>query len=227
MFDRELHRTARSRRRGRSSSLVVCAAVATAALLASFAAMALALGSTAPTIGSASNAKFSEQIVVDAHSRTLYALSPETTHHLLCKSSECLKVWPPLTVRSRKTKLIAGSGVHGHLGILRRSNGMLQVTFRGVPVYHFSGDSAKGAVNGENLKSFGGTWHAISAATNAIPAPLPAMTETTPSPPTPPSTPGYPSTPTTSTPTPAPTPTTPTTTTPTTTTPPSEPPYVY
>ena len=223
MLDRELLQTARSRRRGRPSGLVACVALVTVAVVAMFAAMALAVGSAAPTVGSASNAKFSEKIVVDAHGRTLYALHPETTHHLLCKSSECLKAWPPLTVHSSKTKLTTGSGVHGHLGILRRSNGMFQVTLGGLPLYHFSGDSAKGAANGENIHSFGGTWHVISSATAA---PLePAMTETTPSSPSTPttSTPGATPapTPTTSTPT-TPTTTTPTTSTPTTTTPPSE-----
>jgi predicted lipoprotein with Yx(FWY)xxD motif len=224
MFDRESQQSAaRSRRPGHPSALTICAAVVTVALVASFAAMALASGSTAPTVGPASNAKFSEKIVVDGHGRTLYALSPETTHHLLCKTSECLKAWPPLTVHSSKGKITAGSGVHGHLGILRRSNGTFQVTLGGLPLYHFSGDSAKGAANGESIKSFGGTWHVISAATDA---PLePAMTETTPSSPSTPttSTPGATPapTPTTSTPT-TPTTTTPTTSTPTTTTPPSE-----
>jgi predicted lipoprotein with Yx(FWY)xxD motif len=178
---------------------VVCTTVVMVALAAMFAAMALAAGSAVPTVGSVTNAKFGEKIVVDAHGRTLYALHPETTHHLLCKSNECFKAWPPLTVRSRKTKLTSGFGVHGHLGILRRSNGTLQVTLGGLPLYHFSGDSAKGQADGENIHSFGGTWHVISSATGA---PLePAMAETTPS---------SPSTPATSTPaTPTPTPTTP------------------
>jgi predicted lipoprotein with Yx(FWY)xxD motif len=217
MFDRESQQTARTRGRGRPSGLVVCTTVVMVALVAMFAAMALASGSAAPTVGSATNAKFEGKIVVDAHGRTLYALHPETTHHLLCKSSECLKAWPPLIVPSRKTKLTSGSGVHGHLGILRRSNGTLQVTLGGLPLYHFSGDSAKGAANGENIHSFGGTWHVISAATDA---PLePAMAETTPSSPSTPPT----STPATPTPNPTtPTTTTPTATTPTTTTPPSE-----
>lgn len=209
MFAKESQHTIQPRRYGRPLSRAL--GVLTLAVVAMFAAMALASNS-APVVGSATNAKFAEKIVVDAHGRTLYALSPETTHHLLCKSSECLKFWPPLTVHSRKSKLTAGSGVRGHLGILRRSNGTLQVTLGGLPLYRFSGDSAKGAANGENIHSFGGTWHVVSAATDA---PLePAMAETTPS---------SPSTPTTSTPasTPAPTttPTTPTTTTPTTTTP--------
>lgn len=147
------------------------------ALAAISAAMAFASSSAAPTVGSATNTKFSEKIVVDAHGRTLYVLSPETTHHLLCKSSECLKFWPPLAVHSSKTKLKDGLGVHGHLGILRRSNGTLQVTLGGLPLYRYSGDSTKGQANGENVKTFGGTWHVLSAATSA--APEAAMTETT------------------------------------------------
>ncbi|MFZ1926574.1 MAG: hypothetical protein WAU42_10575 [Solirubrobacteraceae bacterium] len=209
MFAEESRHTTQPRQYGRPLSWAL--GVLTLAVVAMFAAMALASSSAAPTVGSATSAKFGEKIVVDAYGRTLYALSPETTHHLLCKSSECLKFWPPLTVHSRKSKLTAGSSAHGHLGILRRSNGMLQVTLGGLPLYRFSRDSAKGAANGENIHSFGGTWHVISAATDA---PLePAMAETKPN---------SPSTPTASTPasTPAPTtPTTPTTTTPTTTTP--------
>jgi predicted lipoprotein with Yx(FWY)xxD motif len=210
MFDRKSQTSVQSRRRGRLSRgrpsrsvpsvLVICTTVVTVALIASFAAIALAASSAAPTIGSAANAKFNEKIVVDGHGRTLYVLSPETAHHLLCKSGECLKLWPPLTVRSRMAKLTAAPGVHGHLGILRRENGLLQVTLSGLPLYRFSGDGAKGAANGESIKSFGGTWHAISAATSAAAALL--STETTPA------------APTTSTPAPTPTTTTPTTTPP-------------
>jgi hypothetical protein len=94
---------------------------------------------------------------VSSQGRTLYALSPETAKHLLCTSSSCLKFWPPLTVASHDTSLEAGMGVKGHFGILRRSNGMLQVTYAGMPLYRFAGDRAKGEANGEGLHSFGGT----------------------------------------------------------------------
>jgi predicted lipoprotein with Yx(FWY)xxD motif len=163
---------------------VAFVALVTVAVVAMFAAMALASSSAAPTVGSATNAKFTEKIVVDAHGRTLYALSPETTHHLLCKSSECLKFWPPLAVPSSKTTLKAGPGVHGHLGILRRSNGVLQVTLDGLPLYRYSGDHAKGQANGQSIHSFGGTWHVLSATSSTSPAA--PTTPTTPSP-----TPGY------------------------------------
>jgi predicted lipoprotein with Yx(FWY)xxD motif len=153
------------------------------AFAASLAAIAFA-GGTATTISSASNATLGEQVVVNSQGRTLYALSPETTSHLLCKSSECLKFWPPVTVPSRSTKLKAGAGVHGKLGILRRSHGVLQVTLRGMPLYRYSGDHAKGEANGNGIKSFGGTWHAMSASSGsgstAPAASSPTSTSTTP-----------------------------------------------
>ncbi len=167
------------RRRWRPSGLLVTVMAATLVFAGSLAAMALATGS-ATTVSSASSSTLGEQIVVDAQGRTLYALSPETTHHLLCKSSECLKFWPPLTVRSSKTKLLAGPGVHGHLAILRRSNGVLQVTLGGLPLYRYSGDQAKGEANGQSIHSFGGTWHVLSATASTSPT-TPAK-PTTPSP---------------------------------------------
>lgn len=140
-------------------------AAATLAFATSLAAIAFA-GGTATTIDSASNTTLSEQVAVSAQGRTLYALSPETTGHLLCKSSECLKFWPPVTVPSRATKLKAGAGIHGTLGIFRRANGTLQVTLRGMPLYRFAGDHAKGEANGQGIKSFGGTWHAVTASSS-------------------------------------------------------------
>jgi predicted lipoprotein with Yx(FWY)xxD motif len=165
---------------------VVRSAVALAlALIAVLASVAMASGS-ATAVSSAPNSTLGQTVVVNAQGLTLYALTPETTHHLLCKSSECFKRWPPLTVHSSKTKLKAGPGVHGSLGILRRSNGKFQVTLRGKPLYRFAEDHAKGDANGQGLESFGGTWHAVTAGV--------APAKTTPSTPTTPESgsPGYP-----------------------------------
>jgi predicted lipoprotein with Yx(FWY)xxD motif len=158
--------TPRPQRRRRSTSVVVRGVAAVLAASVSFAAVALAGGSPT-TVGSASSAKLGKQIVINAQGRTLYALSPETTHHLLCASSECLKFWPPLTVPSISTKLKAGPSVQGHLAILHRRGGLLQVTLRGMPLYRYSHDHARGQVNGDGIESFGGTWHAVSAQAGA------------------------------------------------------------
>jgi predicted lipoprotein with Yx(FWY)xxD motif len=124
--------------------------------------VALAAGG-APTLSSARNTAVKKTIVVDSAGRTVYVLSPETTSHLLCKSSACFAVWPLVTVSSRAVKLRLGPGVHGHISLLRRSNGSLQVTLRGMPLYRYAGDSAKGQAHGEGIKSFGGTWHTVPA----------------------------------------------------------------
>ncbi len=177
--------------RRRPAFLMGIAAV-TLALFASLVVMAPASGG-GTTVSSASNVKLGKQIAVDAQGRALYALQPETAHHLLCKSSECLKFWPPLTVHSSKTKLAAGPGVRGRLAILRRSTGVLQVTLGGLPLYRFSGDHAKGEANGQNIHSFGGIWHVLSEPGPTQPTPTTSTTPTTPAAPTTPTTPTTPS----------------------------------
>ncbi len=148
---------------GRPGLVAMLTSALAVLLLAAVAAVAAAGGSTR-VVSAAANQKLGTTVVVEAHGHTLYALSPETTHHLLCKSSTCLQTWPPLTVRSSKLKLLAGSGVQGRLGVLRRAGGKWQVTLRGMPLYRFAGDTAKGQANGEGLMSFGGTWHAVTSA---------------------------------------------------------------
>ena len=136
------------------------------ALTLGVSAIALA-AKTGFVVSAAHNSSLGEQVVVDGHGNTLYALTPETTHHLLCKSPECLHFWPPLTVSSHRTKLKAGPGVKGKLGLLRRKHGVFQVTLRGMPLYHFSGDHAPGDANGQGIKSFGGTWFVATATSGA------------------------------------------------------------
>jgi predicted lipoprotein with Yx(FWY)xxD motif len=198
--------------------------IAIAVLIAgSLAATALATTS-ALTLGSTANATLGKPVMINPQGHTLYALSPETSRHLLCKSAECFKVWPPVTVKSSKVKLKTGSGVQGHLGIVRRSNGTLQVTLRGEPLYRFSGDSGKDQDHGQGIESFGGKWHAVTASSSeatSAPTTPPSMQPETPSytaPSYPASTPAAPS--------PQPSPPT-TTSTPATTPAPTPPPYEY
>lgn len=151
------------RRRGARALL----AVAALALVLAGSLTALALASSSGSVVSSASSSHLGKIVVDSQGRTLYVLSPETTHHLLCKSSECLKFWPPLTASSSKTKLVASGGVHGSLGLLNRGKGVLQVTLNGEPLYRYAGDHAKGQANGQDIHSFGGVWHVISASGGA------------------------------------------------------------
>ena len=131
----------------------------------------LALAAVTPTLRGSHNSMLNKTIVVDARGRTLYALSPETVHHLLCRSHACLEIWRPVALH-------AAHGVEGRLALLKRSDGKLQVTLRGLPLYRFSGDSANGEANGDGIRSFGGRWHVVpakpaQAAPPAMPSPSP------------------------------------------------------
>jgi len=145
----------------------------------------LALARTTPMFRSAHNSQLSKTIVVDSRGLTVYELSPETTHHLLCtKANGCFAFWPPVTVRSARTKLTA-SGVKGKLGTLHR-DGFFQVTLGGRPLYRFALDHSKrGMANGQGIKTFGGTWHVVTTSaphTSGSPMTPPTTTTTTPYP---------------------------------------------
>ncbi len=145
-----------------SKSRLTTAAVA---LLAGFALAALAslafAKTTHTTVKTAHNATLHKTIVVDSKGRTLYHLNPETTKHFLCKPNACFGFWPPVKV-SKNAKLTKAKGIKAKLGRVHR-NGFYQLTVGGHPVYHFSGDSSHGQVNGNGIKSFGGTWHVLTA----------------------------------------------------------------
>ncbi len=49
----------------------------------------------------------------------------------------CVKLWPPLLVKSAKAVPRSVRGIRGAFGVVRRPEGKLQVTFRGLPVYTY------------------------------------------------------------------------------------------
>jgi predicted lipoprotein with Yx(FWY)xxD motif len=90
--------------------------------------------------------------LTNVRGRTLYTLSNERKR-FACKGA-CLKSWPPLLIPA-DVKPVGPV----KLGVGKRPDGRVQVTYRGLPLYTFSGDTKKGDKNGEGLKTGGGTWH--------------------------------------------------------------------
>src|SRR5205823_14458520 len=126
-------------------------------------------------------------VVATPSGRTLYHRTRETASHFLCTRS-CAAIWPPLTVASRSTHLVKGSGVRGTLGLVRRPrpDGRLQVTLNGLPLYRFSGDHRTGDAKGEGIAGEGlggGVWHAVlaTAPRSSPPTSSPPPTTTYPS----------------------------------------------
>jgi predicted lipoprotein with Yx(FWY)xxD motif len=89
--------------------------------------------------------------------RTLYALSAERHGKFICtKPSGCAGIWKPLTIASG---VVPKGPVQ--LGTIHRPEGMIQITYRGQPLYTFASDKRRGQVKGEGLKDVG-TWHAAT-----------------------------------------------------------------
>ena len=68
----------------------------------------------------------------------------------------CASAWPPLTV-AHGAKLKGAKGLKS-LGTVAATR---QVTSGGLPLYRFTGDTRAHQATGNNLRSFGGTWHVV------------------------------------------------------------------
>jgi predicted lipoprotein with Yx(FWY)xxD motif len=150
--------TAGRRRIGAGAAVVTALAAAIIVLtMTAFATAKSATLSVATVHLNGPSGQRTEPIAVNSKGLSVYWLSPETTHHLLCTSSTCLGFWPPVKVSSG-AKLKA-AGVKGKLGTLHR-DGFTQLTLNGHPVYTFAEDKGKrGVAVGDGVKGFGGTWH--------------------------------------------------------------------
>ena len=84
---------------------------------------------------------------------TLYLFANDTEGVSNC-SGECLANWPPLTV-PEGLEPSAVEGASGALGVVTRDDGVLHVTYGGLPLYYFAGDYLPGDTNGDGV---GGVW---------------------------------------------------------------------
>jgi predicted lipoprotein with Yx(FWY)xxD motif len=121
-------------------------------------------------------------VLVNGQGQTLYMLTSEKGGKLTCTdASGCTKVWPDTELPKGMTAAKAGSGINGSLlGTVKAASGSLYVTYNGWPLYTFSGDSGPGAVKGQGLTSFGGTWYVLGTSGNPVTAqPQPASSSST------------------------------------------------
>jgi predicted lipoprotein with Yx(FWY)xxD motif len=103
-------------------------------------------------------------ILVDSQGMTLYHLSGEQNGKFICTSTACVGVWHPLIAPSSGTP----SGEVGSLGTVKRSDGTMQVTYKGTPLYTFTGDQQSGETKGQGVKDVG-TWSVVTTSSGSTP----------------------------------------------------------
>jgi predicted lipoprotein with Yx(FWY)xxD motif len=108
-------------------------------------------------------------ILVDGKGYSLYLYEPD---HQSGKSTcyvTCAVEWAPLLVPSSAKIPIAGPGVTASmLSTTRRTDGTIQVTYNGWPLYRWAEDTTPGEATGQALNNNGGLWYVLDPAGNAI-----------------------------------------------------------
>ena len=81
-------------------------------------------------------------VLTNAKGFTVYSFAPDTPTTSKCNGS-CAHSWPPV-----EGPATAGPGVTGTLGTITRSDGTIQATYKGHPLYTYLGDTAPGQAKG-------------------------------------------------------------------------------
>ena len=97
-------------------------------------------------------------VLVNAKGRTLYWFAIDTPTSSKCTGT-CATYWPPVV---GKPAAAAGMSLPKHLGTITRSNGQVQATYEGHPLYTYVGDTAPGQLKGNGLKLSGALWWAMT-----------------------------------------------------------------
>lgn len=98
------------------------------------------------------------RVLIDAEGHTLYYFEKDKGGKSACYGA-CAKAWPPLLAEGSQE---ARGGVSAaKMGTTERSDGSVQVTYAGWPLYTYTVDTAPGEANGTDVKSFGATWYPL------------------------------------------------------------------
>jgi predicted lipoprotein with Yx(FWY)xxD motif len=92
------------------------------------------------------------RLITNTKGFTLYLFVPDNATSSKCYGS-CAVYWPPVLGTPK-----AGPGVTGTLGTIKRTDGSLQATYDGHPLYTYIADSGPGQDHGNNINLNGGLW---------------------------------------------------------------------
>lgn len=102
-------------------------------------------------------------ILVDSEGMTLYTFDRDVVGTSNCYD-RCATAWPPLLVDSADD-VTAGEGIPGVLGTTERTDGTIQVTYNGWPLYYWQFDEVPGDATGHRV---GRVWWVVPPATASV-----------------------------------------------------------
>ncbi len=90
------------------------------------------------------------EVLADANGMTLYTFDKDTDGTSSCYD-QCAENWPPLIASE-------GAAAYDEYGLTERTNGTMQWTYDGKPLYLFIKDAAPGDTAGDGVKD---VWHVV------------------------------------------------------------------
>ncbi len=114
------------------------------------------------------------RVLVDGQGLTLYMFATDVRGRPSRCYGICAVQWPPVVLPPDRTSPVAGPGVDASLlGTAPRTDGSIQVTYNGWPLYLWPPDRAPGKATGQALTNAGGLWYVLSPAGHPIVTPSP------------------------------------------------------
>jgi predicted lipoprotein with Yx(FWY)xxD motif len=98
-------------------------------------------------------------LAVGGKHMTVYMFEGDKGSASAC-SGACAHVWPPVTTSGSPTA--SGTAVSADLGTITRSDGTMQVTYKGHPLYYFARDGDASDAYGQGVVGFGSSWYVLS-----------------------------------------------------------------
>jgi predicted lipoprotein with Yx(FWY)xxD motif len=144
----------------RAGVVFAMALAGVSAVVVTVAVPAAAGAATSPTTLATTHNKTWGTILTLSNGAVVYRLTADPKNKSVCTGT-CAKIWPPVLLASGQ-KRAAGHGLSG-LGTITRSNGTHQVTYKGVPLYRYTGDHKAGQAGG-NVKDQWGRWWVVNPA---------------------------------------------------------------
>ncbi len=148
---------------GSSSSSSSSTTTATAAAAPATSSTATSAAATGVSVSAKTGA--AGTYLIGPSGRALYLWVADSGGMSSC-AGECAKAWPPLLTKGTP---VAASGVNkADLGTTTRSDGTMEVTYKGHPLYYFVADTGPGTVKGQGSDSFGAKWWLVAPSGSAI-----------------------------------------------------------
>jgi len=88
--------------------------------------------------------------LVGAGGMTLYVFTEDSGNDSFCLD-ECSREWPTLIAKQGTTPRL-GAGLTGNLDVFQRSDGVMQISYNGWPLYFFHEDEEPGEMTGDGVK---------------------------------------------------------------------------